>query len=329
MGVRRTAARGGSHDAGQPRCVRQVADRSPGVARRLEARHRRRVVRAQDSGPGAARPGGRGRTGRPGRRRGDRAPRPPNWVCRTSSPTRAARRWRRVRRRWATRPGGSSCTGAPTTISSTACSSAPRASCGRRRGHPRHDHARLAPAGPQPRLAAVRAGAGDRAVHVRSACSAGSCTSGSRPPRRQGGRRGDARRDPVTGVDDPALSRAASSTTCARPEPRAAVETFLDIYSRPSLSWDDIATLRSRTTLPILLKGVLHPDDARRALDARGGRHRGVEPRWAAGGRQRVVAGRARGHRARRGRQADAAPRQRNPHAEQTSSRPSRSVRTR
>jgi L-lactate dehydrogenase (cytochrome) len=48
---------------------------------------------------------------------------------------------------------------------------------------------------------------------------------------------------------------------------RAAVETFLAIYSRPSISWDDLAWLRSRTRLPILLKGVLHPDDARRALD--------------------------------------------------------------
>jgi isopentenyl diphosphate isomerase/L-lactate dehydrogenase-like FMN-dependent dehydrogenase len=52
------------------------------------------------------------------------------------------------------------------------------------------------------------------------------------------------------------------------PLPRAAVETFLDIYSRPSITWDDLAWLRARTTLPILLKGVLHPDDARRALDA-------------------------------------------------------------
>ena len=52
------------------------------------------------------------------------------------------------------------------------------------------------------------------------------------------------------------------------PEPRAAVQTFLDIYSRPSLTWDDIETLRSRTRLPILLKGIQHPDDARRALDA-------------------------------------------------------------
>ncbi|MEZ7237692.1 lactate 2-monooxygenase [Rhodococcus sp. GXMU-t2271] len=52
------------------------------------------------------------------------------------------------------------------------------------------------------------------------------------------------------------------------PEPRAAVETFLDIYSRPSLTWTEIESLRERTDLPVLLKGILHPDDARRALDA-------------------------------------------------------------
>ena len=50
-------------------------------------------------------------------------------------------------------------------------------------------------------------------------------------------------------------------------EPRAAVEAFLDIYSNPELSWDHIATLRRRTSLPIVLKGVLHPDDARRAVE--------------------------------------------------------------
>ena len=52
------------------------------------------------------------------------------------------------------------------------------------------------------------------------------------------------------------------------PEPRAAVETFLDVFSRPSLSWDDLPRLRSLTSLPIVLKGVLHPDDARRAVEA-------------------------------------------------------------
>jgi lactate 2-monooxygenase len=51
------------------------------------------------------------------------------------------------------------------------------------------------------------------------------------------------------------------------PLPRAAVETFLSIYSRPSITWADLAWLRERTRLPIVLKGVLHPDDARRAVD--------------------------------------------------------------
>lgn len=32
-------------------------------------------------------------------------------------------------------------------------------------------------------------------------------------------------------------------------------------------TWDDVAWLRTQTTLPLLIKGVLHPDDAMRALD--------------------------------------------------------------
>jgi lactate 2-monooxygenase len=48
---------------------------------------------------------------------------------------------------------------------------------------------------------------------------------------------------------------------------RAAVQRFVQIYSRPSLTWADLPYLRERTSVPILLKGVLHPDDARRAVD--------------------------------------------------------------
>jgi isopentenyl diphosphate isomerase/L-lactate dehydrogenase-like FMN-dependent dehydrogenase len=51
------------------------------------------------------------------------------------------------------------------------------------------------------------------------------------------------------------------------PLPRAAVETFLDIYSNPGLGWEHLATLRERTRLPIVLKGILHPEDARRAVE--------------------------------------------------------------
>jgi isopentenyl diphosphate isomerase/L-lactate dehydrogenase-like FMN-dependent dehydrogenase len=47
----------------------------------------------------------------------------------------------------------------------------------------------------------------------------------------------------------------------------AAVRKVMEIYSRPSLTWDDFAWLRERTTLPIVLKGILHPDDARLAVE--------------------------------------------------------------
>jgi lactate 2-monooxygenase len=49
--------------------------------------------------------------------------------------------------------------------------------------------------------------------------------------------------------------------------PRKAVQRFVTTYSRPSLTWEDLARLRSMTRLPILLKGVLHADDARLAIE--------------------------------------------------------------
>lgn len=49
-------------------------------------------------------------------------------------------------------------------------------------------------------------------------------------------------------------------------DPRAAVQRFMTTYSRPSLQWEDLRFLRGLTKLPIVLKGVLHPDDARKAL---------------------------------------------------------------
>ncbi len=49
--------------------------------------------------------------------------------------------------------------------------------------------------------------------------------------------------------------------------PRKAVKKFVDIYTRPSLTWENLAYLREITRLPILLKGILHPDDALKALD--------------------------------------------------------------
>lgn len=46
-----------------------------------------------------------------------------------------------------------------------------------------------------------------------------------------------------------------------------AVRKFVQIYSRPNISWSDLPFLRKHTTLPIILKGILHPDDAVKALD--------------------------------------------------------------
>jgi isopentenyl diphosphate isomerase/L-lactate dehydrogenase-like FMN-dependent dehydrogenase len=51
------------------------------------------------------------------------------------------------------------------------------------------------------------------------------------------------------------------------PYARAAVETFLEVFSRPTLTWPELARLRERTTLPVIVKGVQSADDARLAVD--------------------------------------------------------------
>ena len=58
-------------------------------------------------------------------------------------------------------------------------------------------------------------------------------------------------------------SRLASSP---EDDPRNAVLSWAMMFGKP-LTWDDLAWLRSLTKLPIILKGICHPDDARRAVD--------------------------------------------------------------
>lgn len=50
-------------------------------------------------------------------------------------------------------------------------------------------------------------------------------------------------------------------------DPRNAVMHWVSIFGN-SLTWDDLPWLRSITTLPLILKGICHPEDARRAIDA-------------------------------------------------------------
>ena len=44
-----------------------------------------------------------------------------------------------------------------------------------------------------------------------------------------------------------------------------AVLKFVGLFNNPTLTWDDIAFLRDHTSLPLVLKGIQHPDDVAKA----------------------------------------------------------------
>lgn len=60
---------------------------------------------------------------------------------------------------------------------------------------------------------------------------------------------------------------------CSRLEKRplddlaSAIRLWASLFSNTALQWSDLAWLRRQTRLPILLKGILHPDDARLAVE--------------------------------------------------------------
>jgi isopentenyl diphosphate isomerase/L-lactate dehydrogenase-like FMN-dependent dehydrogenase len=56
--------------------------------------------------------------------------------------------------------------------------------------------------------------------------------------------------------------------TTPEDDPLSAVLLWTQQFANPALTWDDLAWLREQTSLPIVLKGVQHPDDARRAVAA-------------------------------------------------------------
>jgi lactate 2-monooxygenase len=60
------------------------------------------------------------------------------------------------------------------------------------------------------------------------------------------------------------------SRLAAPPEedPEAATGHWAMIFGNQRLTWDDLAWLRSLTSLPVLLKGICSPEDARRAVDS-------------------------------------------------------------
>jgi len=50
--------------------------------------------------------------------------------------------------------------------------------------------------------------------------------------------------------------------------PMKAIQLWGSLFSNPALTWKDIGFLRQHTRVPIILKGILHPNDAARAVDA-------------------------------------------------------------
>ncbi|MFF2146706.1 alpha-hydroxy-acid oxidizing protein [Kitasatospora sp. NPDC058190] len=65
-------------------------------------------------------------------------------------------------------------------------------------------------------------------------------------------------------TSDPVFrSRLAASS---EDDPGAAVLLWAQLFGNP-LTWEDLPWLRSLTDLPLILKGICHPDDARRAKD--------------------------------------------------------------
>jgi len=51
-------------------------------------------------------------------------------------------------------------------------------------------------------------------------------------------------------------------------DPGGSVLRWMSMFGDPAKTWDDLGWLRENWSGPIVLKGVLHPDDARKAADA-------------------------------------------------------------
>jgi lactate 2-monooxygenase len=58
----------------------------------------------------------------------------------------------------------------------------------------------------------------------------------------------------------------ASLAQAPEENPQAAILSWIQTFGNP-LTWDDLPWLRSLTDLPLIVKGICHPDDVRRARD--------------------------------------------------------------
>jgi isopentenyl diphosphate isomerase/L-lactate dehydrogenase-like FMN-dependent dehydrogenase len=46
-----------------------------------------------------------------------------------------------------------------------------------------------------------------------------------------------------------------------------AIMHFANLFASPGLTWNDLSIIRNATKLPVILKGIQHPDDAKKAID--------------------------------------------------------------
>lgn len=52
-------------------------------------------------------------------------------------------------------------------------------------------------------------------------------------------------------------------------EIQAAFTEWTQVFSKPNWTWDDLEAIQSRTKLPVILKGIQHPEDAQKAIEAK------------------------------------------------------------
>ncbi|MCP3027249.1 alpha-hydroxy-acid oxidizing protein [Halobacillus sp. A5] len=66
-------------------------------------------------------------------------------------------------------------------------------------------------------------------------------------------------------LSDPAFC--SKLTHSPKEDPAATIMHWTKTFGNPSLTWSDLSFIKEQTSLPIVLKGVLHPDDAQMAVE--------------------------------------------------------------
>jgi lactate 2-monooxygenase len=69
-------------------------------------------------------------------------------------------------------------------------------------------------------------------------------------------------------LTDPAFRAGLAEPNEGMDETQAAVMRWISVFSDPAQTWQDLRRFCERSPLPVLVKGIQHPDDARLAIDA-------------------------------------------------------------